>query len=214
MTWLEGLFAHNLLLTMSVWAVEVVLDYVQTLRGARLYQEIRSRNFVTEGSYELNPSFVADIDKRRKFSYRLFLSLGWWLMPMMIVWWIASSIRIMQLFTFMAGSLMLPLLVIHMMHIRSISSAQYLKQHSEQVRGKVQTARSYSLHTRAVEFGTFGGLFLVLFAVTGSWFVAGGGAGCLGTAVRMLRWRRRAVSATAPAKAVAPKVDQTTPEAP
>jgi hypothetical protein len=194
MRWLEATFVINLWPTLVIWSVLYVLDYIQTLRGARLYHQVGKQYVATEGSYELTPYFQADVDKFRMISYRLLLMLAISLAGVTLVWWLASLVGLLEIFSVLAGGLILRSVVVHTQHIRNIASFRYVAQHPDQIKGKIEYARALILWNRSIEFGLFAGLFLALFAITGSWFVAGGALGCLAIAGRMLLWRRKALA--------------------
>lgn len=194
--WLEGLLTRNLWLTLLVWTALYALDYVQTLRGARLYHTLGKRYVSIEGSYELTPFFQDDIDSFKKVSFRFLIILGFALGGLMLIYWLANEISIPEGFSFAAGGLILRSVVVHMQHVQNISLYRYLERHPEQASGSITYSRPLVYSRRAVEFSLFGALFLTLFAVTGSWFLAGGALGCFAIGLRMLVWRRRKSPAT------------------
>jgi hypothetical protein len=195
MKWLEALLAQKIGLTLLIWTALYLADYFQTLRGARLYHAVGKQYTVLEGSYELTPFFQPDIDNLRTISLRLLMMLLASLIILIILGWLASVIGVPEIFSLGAGGLILRSLVVHIRHIRNIASFKYVARHPDQIHGRLEYSRPLLLWNSAVDLGAFGGLFLIVFALTGSWFVAGGSLGCLAIAARMLLWRRKAAPA-------------------
>jgi len=207
MRWLEAVFIQSPWPMMVTWAVVYVLDYVQTLRGARLYREIGSKYIAVEGSYELNPMFQADIDRLRTISPRFVLLLVVSVAAIALYWWLTWLVSLTEMFALLCGAFLMMEAVVNMQHVRNIASYRYIIRHPEQISGSVSYGRPLTLWSRAVEFGLFAVLFGLLFAFTGSWFVAGGALGSLAVAGRMLLWRRRIARQTGQ---LAPAASQTT----
>src|SRR4030095_14317054 len=61
--------------SIGLWALLYSVDYLLTLKAARLYEGGVKNHMSFGGGYELNPVFKQDIAAIRGFSYRFFLLL-------------------------------------------------------------------------------------------------------------------------------------------
>jgi hypothetical protein len=213
MTWLEALLVQNLWLTLLVWSALYAFDYVQTIRGARLYGQVGKQHIIIEGSYEMTPYFQADIDRLRPISPRFLLMVLLGLAGIVLVYWLTQAVGLPQLFALLAGGLILRLLVVHIQHIRNIASYRYVERHPDHIRGQIEYARPLLLSARATEYSLFAALYGVLFALTSSWFVLGGALGSLAIATSIWRWRRKLVSSADKSMPAASTADSPSPDA-
>jgi hypothetical protein len=185
-----------------VWVVLYISDYAFTIACARLRRGRIAEIIVIEGSYEITPYFQRDVDSLRRFSPRFVLALGYTVLLLTVVWFLAMQ-SIPELYVFAAGAMILLELTIHVRHIKNFMMYRRMRQ-SDSVRGRIEYSRSFILRTSSDELFAFSGLFALLFAFTESWFVLGGVASCLSTAMKHRRLAERAEqasSSTAPAAA-------------
>lgn len=192
MTWLEGVFAASPWPMIITWAVIYCLDYVQTIRGARLYAEIGSQHIGFEGSYELNPVFQKDIDRLRWVSPRFVALLIGTSILFGAYWWLCQWIVFMEPYLVLCGAFLLLEAVVNMQHVRNIATFRFMRSNPQQISGRIEYTRQFLYWNRALDFGLFALLFGVIFAFTASWVVAGGALASLIVAGRMLLMRRRA----------------------
>jgi len=71
---LEFLLTHAWL-AIGLWILFYCVDYLLTIKAARMYQAGANNHIAFAGGYELNPIFQKDIATLRRFSYRFFLLL-------------------------------------------------------------------------------------------------------------------------------------------
>jgi hypothetical protein len=92
---------------------------------------------------------------------------------------------------FASGSLILLELTVHIRHLRNLFMFRAIGK-SDCVRGRIEYSRPFILQMSSNELFAFSGMFLLLFAFTQSWFVLGGAATCLSTAIKHRRLARKA----------------------
>jgi len=172
------------------WSVLYVSDYVLTLTCARLYQMGAKEKIVFEGSYELTPFFQKDINSLRKISPRflamLVLSVSW----LALVWW-SVGISQNELYQLALGYMILLQLMVHTRHLRNLFLFRAMSQ-TDEVRGRIEYARSLLLRTSSLECLTFSGLYLVLCVFLQSYFLLGGTIGCILLAIKHSRFASKA----------------------
>jgi hypothetical protein len=178
---LLNLFLDNVWLAIGLFALLYVMDYVFTLKAARMYQEGANRHFVFPGGIELNPYFKEDIAKLRRFSFRFFLMLFF----VGGVLLITRSFDEPEVFAMVWGFFIWMQIANHFRHIRNLMVFHYART-STAVSGQIQYQHWLSLRLSALDMFSFAGLFLVLFLFWGSWFVLGGVISCLSLALRHL----------------------------
>ena len=189
---LEQWLANSVILAIVLWALLFGLDYALTLRGAKLYREIGKKYQDIEGSYELNPQFQKDIDQRRLIS-RKFLLLLLLVGALIAIEWF-GFVQIFHVpagYLFVLGVLYCRQFVVHMRHLQTTSLYRFLSKNPDALSGSLRISREYILKQSETQFALFGILFLIIAALTSSWFFLGGSVGCMGAAVIHRRWLRR-----------------------
>jgi len=180
----------------TVWAVLFILDYALTLQCAKLYKAYWPQIFVYEGSFELTPYFQRDIDALRALSPRFLLIL-----VAMFLFLLGLGVLVSggapELYSILLGAVVLLQLAIHARHLENL--AGYRPARLKEIKGRLEITRRAILEQSAVHLFAFSGLYLVVWAFTGSWFVLGGVISTLHTAVKHWRSARKSVTAAAPA---------------
>lgn len=190
---LPELFLQNFWVGLTVWAALFVSDYALTIRCARLYQNGVRDKITFEGSYEITPHFQRDIDSLRRVSPRFLLSLVWTSALLFLAWrFVGQSTP--EMYCFLLGALILVQFAVHMRHFRNLFLFRAAL--SDAIRGRIEYSRRVLLRSSALELAEFSVLFFALFAFTQSWFVLGGGVGCLIVAAKHWRLERRHVPTT------------------
>lgn len=178
---LINLFLNNVWLAIGLWAAMYCMDYIFTLRAARIYQAGAGKHFNFAGGYELNPYFKDDIARLRLLSFRFILALlltGGLLL-------IAHSWGFPEAFALIWGALVCMQIAVHFRHIRNLVLFHYASASSGMI-GKIEYQHWLSLRVSAAEFLSFSALFLFLFLLWGNYFALGGALGCLSLALRNL----------------------------
>ena len=184
---------------LSIWIALYISDYYFTIACARLYRSGVNEKIVFGGSYELTPYFQADIDSLRKFSPRFFWALLLSLFGLSLVWFLASSIQLLELYSFLLGAMLLLQLAVHIRHMRNFLVFRAIAK-SDAVRGRIEYSRFFSLRQSSYELMMFSALFAILALVTYSVFVLGGVLSCASTAAKhwkLAKTAARAASASA-----------------
>lgn len=176
---LINLFLRNVWLAIGLWAVLYVMDYIFTLKAARMYQEGASKHFMFPGGYELNPFFKEDVAQLRQFSFRFFLML-FFVGGLLLI---AHILDVPDFFAFVWGSLVWLQIANHFRHLRNLMVFHYART-SSGVSGEIQYQHWLSLRLSALDMFSFAVLFLVLFLFWGSYFVLGGALGCFVLSLR------------------------------
>ncbi len=171
-----------------------VSDYYLTIHSARLYHAGGKDHMEVEGSYELNPTFEADIDSLRLLSPRLFLIMALTIAFLVLVWLLSvgwESVLPVEFYFFVLGSFVCLQGPIHVRHIHNL----VLFRHAvggQGVSGSVRFDRWLSLEISAAGMLMASAFFLIWFLLTGSWFLLGGTMSCAVVAIRQRRLGRQA----------------------
>lgn len=192
----------NVWLAMLLWAALYVADYTLTIQGARLYKSVGSQFYVLEGSYEITPYYQPDVDALRPISRRFIWALWSGVLTIPIFWAIGVSTKLPEIFSLWVGSLILMSVIANMRHVRTIAQFRTLTV-PDAVQGKISSRRWFNLRGSAVDLFSFAAVWFLLFAITGSWFFAGGTLSCLRTG-----WRHWRMSVKARATATLPAVEK------
>lgn len=181
---------NNLWVTLGCWVLIYISDYTLTLIGAST--DVRPPQHISvQGSYELNPFFVDDINARRKISVRFIAALAWTTFLLAMVWLLGrTSPFAMRVFELTFGGMLLLELAIHMRHLRNIISYRRTTQPGE-IRGAIEFSRRYVFWVSALDLALYALFYLVLWLFVGSFFFLGGALICAAHALRhRLRMRR------------------------
>jgi hypothetical protein len=177
----------NLWVTLACWGVIYISDYALTLVGARLASQ-RAAQVSLQGSYELNPYFINDINARRLISPRFLLALTWTVFLLGMIWLLAQLSRLgMSVFELAFGAMILLELAIHMRHLRNIFSYRRVPQPGE-MEGSMLYSRRYAFWLSALDLAVFALFYLVLWLFLGNLFLVGGAIAC---GIHALRHRAR-----------------------
>jgi hypothetical protein len=186
------IFLDSLWPGLATWAALYVSDYCLTIYCARLYRTRARGRICFEGSFELTPMFQKDVDAGRRFSPRFLIVLvasGAWLG---MAWLLSNLPPVnLEIYEFALGMLVLVELAVHHRHIRN---AVFFRTGfgDDGVRGRIEYPRPLILRNSAAELLCFAGLYLAVFAVTGSPFLLGGATLTLATGLGHLRLARKA----------------------
>ena len=187
------LFLHHFWVGLAVWATLFISDYTLTITCARLYKSGVCDKIVFEGSYEITPYFQRDIDSLRRFSPRFILAMLWTSFLLLALWLLVGQ-STPEMYGFVLGALILVQLAIHMRHFRNLFLFKAAA--TDAIRGRIEYSRRVILRSSSLELLEFSGLFFVVSALTHSWFVLGGGVGCLSVAIKHWKLARKQASVT------------------
>lgn len=177
----------NVWLVTALWAIVYLSDYYLTITGSRLFRAHLGEHITYEGSYEITPAFQKDVDRLRIFSPAFLLRLLVSLLLLPLIWYLSLGLLGMpQFFLFAVGILFLREAVVHLRHVRIISTALFSRDPSA-MQGKISYSRWVNLKLSGVEILSFGLLYLLLAGALGSWFFLGGAVSCLVTGLS--HWR-------------------------
>ena len=135
-----------------------------------------------EGSYEITPFFQRDIDSLRRISPRFLVMLFVTTFLLATVWYLTEQ-SAPELYVFLAGAMILLELTVHIRHLRNLLTFRAMSK-PNCVRGRIEYSRSFILRMSSEELSIFSAFFVLLFVFTQSWFVLGGAATCLSTAIK------------------------------
>jgi hypothetical protein len=181
----------NVWLALLVWASLFTLDYVLTLRGARLLRGDAGRHLVFHGGYELTPLYRQDVATLRSFSPRFVIALV--IVALLILFeWLITHVpgRPNPLFEGFLGFILLMQAAVHFRHLRNLRTLGDASR-SAGVRGQIEYSRWFSFRASAVEILEFAGLFALIALLTERWFFVGGALGCALLAVGHWQLSRR-----------------------
>ncbi|MBX3064444.1 MAG: hypothetical protein KF726_15805 [Anaerolineae bacterium] len=159
-------------------------DYVLTILGSwsRSHSGYTKR-VNSNGSYELNPIFVKDVDALRVISPRFLLLLVLSVVGLM-AWAILSERWSMpQLYAAAVGFAVMPSVFAITVHLSNLGMYA-LAQGATGITGNLQYGRWLTLKISAITFAIRVLLLMFMFVVTGSWFFVGGALASLNHAIR------------------------------
>jgi len=162
-----------------VTIVVYVSDYYLTIRSARLYHAGGKNHMEVEGSYELNPTYEADIDSLRLFSPRLLLTSLVTTVFLLAVWMLSvwEPLLPVEFYFFALGSFVCLQGPVHVRHMQNLVLFRHAVA-GRGVTGSVKFDRWLSLEISAAGMGMAAAFFLLWFMLTGSWFLLGGAMSC------------------------------------
>ena len=178
-TWLLNFVLNNVWLAIGIWATLYCLDYVFTIKAARLYRDGAQQHFVFPEGIELNAFFQDDIAKIRTFSFRFFLMLFF------VAGLLLIAFQIPEAFALVWGMFVGIQLANHCRHLHGLAAYSNARR-SVGLSGKIQYEHWLSLRLSSVDFFCFGLLFLILFSFWGHLFALGAAVGCVLLALRQL----------------------------
>ena len=170
------------------WWICYISDYALTLWGARLYRKGACEKIAFSGSYELTPYYQGDIDKLKFLSRRFVIALLLSSVALAAVWRLTVQ-TVPEAYSFVLGTFILTEMAVHVRHVRNVFLFRAIN-NSDAVRGRVEYTREITLQMSSVELLGFSGMYAVMFAFTGSWFILGGAVKCLVTAKQHRRMSR------------------------
>ena len=172
------------------WAILYLSDFVLTITCARLYRRNLVGKIVFEGSFELNPNFQSDVDSMKWISPRFLLALVL-TSTLNTVYWALSLPSSPEIYSFVLGAAICLELAIHVRHLQNLFLFSSTLT-AEQLRGRIEYARTLMLQMSSVQALGFAILFGIVFAFTASWFAAGGMLSCLSMSGKHWLLARRA----------------------
>lgn len=191
---------HNLYawgpLVVAVAAGAFIADWLLTVAGARAQVAVRDR-WSIEGSYEMNPYWVASVESGKWFTPRVVLVAAL-LLGGMALFWVLAAGTAPAVFGAGAGALLLVQVPTLMSHASNLVIFRAMLDPSA-MSGHLHLRRWYALDQVAWLYLRFAVLWLALWAVSAQLFFLGGafGAGFVGLRFRRLS-REARNEATAP----------------
>lgn len=172
---------NNVWIAIGLWTFLYLMDYLLTLKAARMYQAGVNQHIRFGGGYELNPVFREDIALLRRFSFRF------WLLLILVdgLLLILYALGIPEIFAVVWGMFIGIQIAVHFRHLRNLVVFHHARQ-SQGIKGQIAYEHWFSLRLSAVDLLSFGFLFTLLFLFSGNFVMLGSAAGCLVMALRHL----------------------------
>ena len=180
----------------AITVAAFVADWLLTVAGARAYVAVRDR-WSVEGSYEMNPSWVASVESGRWVTLRVVAVAGLVALLLGGVWLAGtyledlyptdSGIAVM-FFSLGAGALLLVQAPTLMNHVRNLTQFRSMSDPTA-VTGQLRVSRWLALSQVSWIYLDFAVLWLLLWVVSLQAFFLGG---VIGSLVVGLRFRRLA----------------------
>jgi multidrug transporter EmrE-like cation transporter len=183
---MDLLFREHLWPGLAICTALYISDYWLTMVCARMYRSGVNEKIVLEGSIELTPRFQKDIDSGRIISPRFVSALAMVVGILAGLWFLADAIKLLELYSFGLGVLILAQLATHQRHVQNYSLFHAVKGIGG-LSGRIEYSRRLILRQSSTAFLSFASIYAVVFLFTESWFVLGGSFGCLAIALRHLR---------------------------
>ena len=183
---------ENPWLVALLWGMLSLFDFSATMIYSKAYREFLSANITYEGGMEMNPVFEKDVQQLRWFSPRYFISM---LLVALLITLVGSWSPTLW-FEFLAGAVLLLVLITDLRHIENLSVVWFLRSDPNSFKGRIE--QSYTLSQRRVAVGTFniGLLYLIIYFLVGRVFFVGGAVICMLFALRHFLLSRRKILKT------------------
>jgi hypothetical protein len=185
---LERLLLTSPWLAMALGAIVFALDYYTSIYQTYFYQAGVKGYLDYEGLYKLTPEVEGVINRRRIISVRFAASVGVLMACTLAVWWLCliQSNR-PEVFLFLIGGFVLDEAAEIIRQYRHIMVWREARK-TGGLEGKLSyTRRLAHMQTVYDRYG-FVLLYVLLFLVTGSWFVLGGAFACFATSRHFRDW--------------------------
>jgi hypothetical protein len=181
----------NPLIVIAIFVAVFASDSLLTTYAARIYQDGAGHVIGLEGSYELNPAFVNEVDQLRALSPRFLARIGMFSLLIWAFWYLSVQLSwLPQAYPFFVGAILLVQGPIHIRHIRNIIAFRHART-GDGIAGNIQYARRFSYWLSTVELLSFSGLYLLLALLAGSVLPLGGSFGTVVLALRSYQgWRK------------------------
>jgi hypothetical protein len=190
---IPGYLMHYPWIPAVAWLVIYTSDYYLTLWGAKLS---RAQNIIAmEGSYELTPEYVRDVDELRKLSPTFLV----WLMVGAAVLLIAAQFahELPECYGVVVGYLVIMELAIHMRHFANICFYRWLADSDNAgIEGRIYYPRAVTYRLSAIELFALAVFLFIAFGMTNGCILLGGGIGVMCLAYS--HWKLAAKCAKAP----------------
>ena len=161
------------------WIILYTSDYYLTLWGARLS---RSQSIMRrEGSYELTPGYVSDINEQRKFSPTF---LFWLLIGTLVLLFFAPSARESpNFYGLLVGYFLFLELAIHIRHFSNICYYRSLSKAADVgIEGHLNYTRTFTYKQSSSQLFALGVFMFLAYGLTLSCLILGGGISITRTA--------------------------------
>jgi hypothetical protein len=178
------------LLAIAIFLAVFASDSLLTIHAARLYHKGADQIIGLEGSYELNPAFVKEVDRLRALGPRFVAMLGIYSLAILGIWYLCVGLSwFVQGYLLFIGAILLPQGPVHLRHIRNIAAFNHANKR-DGIAGRIHYSRRFSYRLSAIELVSFSGLYLVLAGLSGSPLLLGGSIGTALLAMRSYQaWR-------------------------
>ena len=160
-------------------ALLYALDYQLTLVGQRWHRRGADAYYTLQGSYELNPPFVDDVESSRRISFKHILAIGRIWLVLALVWWFTTVyLDFPDIYLGAVGFFVLLQFPVLMRHVQNVVLFRFVVLRGG-VEGRTTAARWLDLKVTAAIFFYFAAAYLVLWLLLGSAFFLGGVLGSL-----------------------------------
>lgn len=160
-------------------ALLYALDYQLTLVGQRWHRRGADVYYTLQGSYELNPPFVDDVESSRRISLKHILAIGRIWLVLALVWWLTTVyLDFPDIYLGAVGFFVLLQLPVLMRHVQNVVLFRFVVLRGG-VEGRTTAARWLDLKVTAAIFFYFAAAYLVLWLLLGSALFLGGVLGSL-----------------------------------
>jgi len=189
---LENALLSNLWVSLGLYALVAVLDYILTLRNARVYRASSTDTKLhIKGSYEITPFFQAPVDQLKLFNPRFLLVLGLSAVLLVLVWYWSAAQNAPEVFAVLLGGFVIRSLIANLRHIENAVWYRSLSNLGPQDVFHSEQPRWLYIQSSAVNRLMLAALLLAASLLTGSVFLLGGCFACGGIALQQWRLSRR-----------------------
>ncbi len=185
---LERLLLDSPWLSMVLGVSVFALEHYMAVFEAYLYQSGLKDYVVYDGLYRLTPEYQAVIARRRVISGRLLAILSVLAAGIYVAWWgLTQQLDRPDVFLLLVGGLLLNELAEISRQYRQIMFFREVRRRGG-LQGRSQLTRQLGVMRHVFDLYAFVMLYLVLFMLTGSWFLLGGAVACFVSSRRLRDW--------------------------
>jgi hypothetical protein len=185
---IESTLLGNPWMAIGLNVLAFVADHYTAIYEAHLYHAGVKMLLIYEGLYKLTPEYQAAITRRRIVSGRLLAILLMLAAGIYAAWWVLTQqLGRPDVFLLLVGGLLLARVAEVSRQYRQIMFFREIRQRGG-LQGRLLLTRQLSLMNTVFDLYAFVMLYLLLFLLTGSWFLLGGALVCFVNSRQLRGW--------------------------
>ena len=173
---------------MVLGVIVFAAEHYTAIYEAHLYHTAVKDFIVYDGLYRLTPEYQAVLTRRRWISGRWLATWGVLAAGVYVAWWgLTQQLDRPDVFLLLMGGLLLNELAEISRQYRQIMFFREVRRRGG-LHGHISLTRQLGVMRHVFDLYAFVMLYLVLFLLTGSWFLLGGAVACFVSSRRLRDW--------------------------